>query len=113
MAVEMISWPISMKERCRTGGSNSRLPEYQSDAHPTELPGPAIPAYPNINFQHVYKVANLIPFYSGALAHVSMSTIISEHPISNSINLIVKSCLNNCVPFPFVSTYKFERNLKI
>ena len=42
MAVEIISWPISMTECCRTGGSNPRPPEYQSDAHPIELPGPAI-----------------------------------------------------------------------
>ena len=37
---------------------------------------------------------------------------IPAHQISSSISLIVKSCLNNVVPFPFVSTYKFERNLK-
>ena len=41
MAVEMISWPISTKECSRTGGSNPQPPENQSNAHPTELPGPA------------------------------------------------------------------------
>ena len=39
MAIEMISWPISTKECCQTRGSNPRPPEYQSDAHPNELPG--------------------------------------------------------------------------
>ena len=37
MAVEMISWPISMKEYCRTGELNLQPPEYQSDMHPTKL----------------------------------------------------------------------------
>ena len=32
LIIEMISWPISTKERCLTGGSNP-WPEYQTDAH--------------------------------------------------------------------------------
>ena len=38
MAVQIISWPISMKECCRTWGSNPRPSAYQADAHPIELP---------------------------------------------------------------------------
>ena len=37
MTVEKISWSISAKECCRTGASNSRPPDHQSSAHPTEL----------------------------------------------------------------------------
>ena len=41
MAIEMISWPISTKECCRTEGSNPRPHENSSYMHPTELqPGP-------------------------------------------------------------------------
>ena len=38
MAVEIISWPISMKECCHTRGLNLRLSTYQADPHPIELP---------------------------------------------------------------------------
>ena len=31
----------NLHECCRTSGSNLRPPEYQSDVHPTKLPGPA------------------------------------------------------------------------
>ena len=41
MAVEIISWPNSTKECCRTWGSNSQPSAYQADADPTELPCPA------------------------------------------------------------------------
>ena len=41
MTVETIPWSNSTKEWCRTEGSNPRPPEYQPDAHPTKLPGPA------------------------------------------------------------------------
>ena len=37
MAVEIISWPISTKEFCRTWVSNSRPSAYQADAHRTPL----------------------------------------------------------------------------
>ena len=37
MAVEIISWPISTKEYCRTWGSNPRPSTYQADTHLTEL----------------------------------------------------------------------------
>ena len=43
MAIEMMSWPMSTKECCRTWGSNPRSSVYQADAHPTELPRPADP----------------------------------------------------------------------
>ena len=38
MALEIISWPVSTKEYCRTRGSNRRPSEYLANAHPTELP---------------------------------------------------------------------------
>ena len=41
MAVEIISRPISMKECCRTWGSNPWASAYQADADPTQLPRPA------------------------------------------------------------------------
>ena len=41
MAIERISWPISMKECCWTWESYPRLSTYQADTHPTELPCPA------------------------------------------------------------------------
>ena len=41
MAVEIISWPNSKKELCRTWGSNPRQSAYQADADPTKLPYPA------------------------------------------------------------------------
>ena len=37
MAIEMVSWPISMKECWRTRGSNPRASACQVDAHPIEL----------------------------------------------------------------------------
>ena len=42
MTVEKTSWSISTKECCRTGAVNSRPPDHQSSAHPTELPSPAM-----------------------------------------------------------------------
>ena len=43
MAAEMISWPISMKDCCRTPGSNPRPCEHQADLHLNEISnrGPA------------------------------------------------------------------------
>ena len=41
MTVEKISWSISTKKCCRTEAVNSRPPDHQSNAHPTELPSPA------------------------------------------------------------------------
>ena len=39
MTVERISWLISTKEWCRTSASNLQPLNYQSDTHPTALPG--------------------------------------------------------------------------
>ena len=42
IAVEIISWPNSTKECCRTWGSNPRPSAYQADSDLTELLRPAI-----------------------------------------------------------------------
>ena len=41
MVVEMISWPISMKECCRTRGLNPWPSVHQAETLPTKLAGPA------------------------------------------------------------------------
>ena len=38
IAVQIISWPISKKECCRTWGLNPRPSAYRANAHPIELP---------------------------------------------------------------------------
>ena len=47
MTVEKISWSISTKECCRARAANSRSPDHQLSAHPTELTSPAFP-YENL-----------------------------------------------------------------
>ena len=42
MALEMISWPVSNKEYCRTWRSNRRPSEYLAHMHQTELPERAL-----------------------------------------------------------------------
>ena len=50
MAVEIISWPISTKDCRQTWGLSPWLSAYQADAHPTELPRPALPVICTMEF---------------------------------------------------------------
>ena len=62
MAVEIISWPISTKECCRTWGLNPRLSTYQADAHPMELPHPA--THDVAQLGHVKRIWYLMPMWA-------------------------------------------------
>ena len=44
-----------MKECCCTGGSNSQPPEYHSDEHSTELPGPLVLILQKLNASSYFE----------------------------------------------------------
>ena len=71
MAVEMVSWPISMNliECCRTGLPNLQPLEHQSNAHPTKLLGPALKKE-----WYTYFVRHFLVNTNVALTTVSPST---------------------------------------
>ena len=56
MAVEIISWPNSMKECCRTWRSNPRPSAYQADVDPIELSRTATGIIWTIFSSHLHKI---------------------------------------------------------